>query len=175
MQLKYHYLIFGLILFQYSASGQKSTQIEVDWQHALISINGTKFDIHSTRADYRKVLGPADTVVQLAGKDKFLIYDKLGFALALKSGTDLVQIITLSYMYESMPGYRKFAEEKFTGKLSISNTVIGDHTGCEVIEKATGAPAIAGKDHCMIKGNGIITSISYRGEPVHDISFQFFE
>ena len=171
-KLKYILLLFlfpGFIHLQ--AQTEKPLSIRMDLKEGILVINHVRLNIKSTRNDYYKALGPPERIEQTLGKDKFLIYDKLGISLALQNGTEVVQSFRITYQ----PGHDKnFATGKYPGGLAVNDTPVSDKTDYPAFEKIAGVPfASLGKGHYIAKTSSMYLAINYNQEILTDIGIQF--
>ena len=166
-------LLFLLVtVTQLQAQTQKPASINGDVSHGIITINGTSFTVRSTRTDYEKALGPAARVTKLADKDKFLFYDDLGLSLALRTGSDSVQIARISY---SSSDTFRFAKGKYTGLLFVNGISVTEKTNYGEIEKITGSPLLTmpGSNSYLGQGGGLLIILRYASSGISEIGFQF--
>lgn len=121
-----------LLLFHVHVNAQTSPSVNVDVVKNVIIINNVTFTKTSSIADYEKVLGKAERIEKIAGKDKIFAYDKLGISFSLKTNTDIVQEVYITYVYD---GDKKVAKEEFKGQLSINGKEINNKTTADEISK----------------------------------------
>lgn len=125
-------IAFSFITMSLSVFAQDTLKINSDFTSESLTINNTTFTKKSTLADYEKVLGKADRIEKVAGKDKFFVYDKLGISIILNTNTNIIDNVIIAYIFDDD---RKVAKESFKGTLAINGTTITNQTMYEEIEK----------------------------------------
>lgn len=128
-------LFIACVAFSISFSSIAQLAVTADYSKQILTINGTPFTNQSTLADYEKVLGKAERVEKIGGKDKIFAYDASGISLSLKAGTNVVQEIFITYVSD---GDRKVARGKFAGTIKVNGGVVEETTKSDDVAKTTG-------------------------------------
>jgi hypothetical protein len=150
---------FIFLSFQINVSAQISPTVNVDVVKNVIIINNITFTKNSSIADYEKVLGKAERIEKVAGKDKIFAYDKLGISFSLKMNTDIVQDVYITYLYD---GDKKVAKEEYKGKLSINDKEISNKTTADEISKLSKIDLVMSMKGLYIgKGKSLLLMVYY--------------
>ena len=169
-------ILFSLLIFlllQVSLKAQTLPSVNGDFDKNVLVINNVTFDKNSTIEDYEKVLGKAERIEKIAGKDKIFAYDKLGIALNLKANTNIVQEIYITYIFD---GDKKVAKETFQGTLSINGKAINTQTTSEQLGKQANTELItAMKGLYMSKGKTLNLVVYYPESTIGQFGFSFSE
>jgi hypothetical protein len=159
-----------LIVYTLGAQTSVST-VNADFVKNVIQINGVSFTNTSTLADYEKVLGKAERVEKVAGKDKYYAYDALGLSLVLKANTNLVQEVYVTYVFD---GDRKVAKGTYQGKLLVNSTNISTKTSHDEISKITKLDLkMVMKGLYMGQGKGLALMVYYPEATIAQLAFSF--
>lgn len=167
-------ILFSFVTFlflQVSVNAQTSLSINGDFKKDAVVINNVPFTKKSTIEDYEKVLGKAERVEKIGGKDKIFAYDKLGISLSLEANTTTVQEIYITYIFD---GDKKVAKETFTGTLAINGEPLTTQTTSEQIGKLAGINLVSVmKGLYMSKGNAINLIVYYPESTLGQFGFGF--
>lgn len=167
-------ILFSFVTFlflQVSVNAQTSISINGDFKKDAVVINNVPFTKKSTIEDYEKVLGKAERVEKIGGKDKIFAYDKLGISLSLEANTTTVQEIYITYIFD---GDKKVAKETFTGTLAINGEPLTTQTTSEQIGKLAGINLVSVmKGLYMSKGNAINLIVYYPESTLGQFGFGF--
>ena len=140
-------------------------------ERALWFINNVSFAKKSTIEEYEKVLGKAERVEKIGGKDKIFAYDKLGIALSLETNTTTVQEIYITYIFH---GDKKVAKETFNGTLAINGETLTTQTTSEQIAKLAGTSLVpVMKGFYMSKGGALNLIVYYPESTIGQFGFSF--
>lgn len=120
---------------QINVNAQTSLIVNGDFKKEVVVINNVPFSKKSTIDEYEKVLGKAERVEKIGGKDKIFAYDKLGISLSLLTNTTIVQEIYITYIFD---GDKKVAKETFSGTLAINGEPVSSETTSEQVGKLAG-------------------------------------
>jgi hypothetical protein len=167
-------ILLSVVMFfflQINVNGQTSPNVNGDFKKNVVIINNVPFTKKSTVEDYEKVLGKAERVEKIGGKDKIFAYDKLGIALSLEPNTTTVQEIYITYIFD---GDKKVAKETFTGTLAINGEPINTQSTSEQIGKLAGISLVSVmKGLYMSKGETINLIVYYPESTLGQFGFSF--
>lgn len=167
-------ILFSVVLFlflQPHVNAQTSPQVNGDFSKGIVLINGTSFTKKSTLEDYEKVLGKAERIEKIGGKDKIFAYDKLGIALSLETNTTTVQEIYITYIFD---GDKKVAKETFAGSLAINGETITNQTTHEQIGKLASVELVTVmKGFYIGKGKDLNLIVYYPEATIGQFGFSF--
>lgn len=164
--LSVYFLFLCTVLY-----AQASLSVNGDFDNEAVVINNTAFTKKSTIEDYEKILGKAERIEKIAGKDKIFAYDKWGISLSLETNTNLIQEIYITYVYD---GDKKVAKEKFTGTLALNGETITQETTSEQIGKMSGLTLVSVmKGLYMGKGKAISLIVYYPDTAMGQFGFSF--
>lgn len=145
--------------------------VNADFIKQEIVINNVTLTKNSTLADYEKILGKAERVEKIGGKDKIFAYDKSGISLSLKVNTNIVQEIYITYIYDND---KKVAKERFTGSLSFNGTTITDKTGKDEVAKNSGLDLKAAMTGLYLgRGKELSLTVYYPETTIGQIALSF--
>ncbi|MBA4057204.1 MAG: hypothetical protein C0490_21000 [Marivirga sp.] len=167
-------ILFSVVMFLFlfiSVSAQTSPSVNGDFKKGVVIINDMPFTKKSTIEEYEKVLGKAERIEKIGGKDKIFAYDKLGISLSLEANTTTVQEIYITYVFD---GDKKVAKETFTGTLAINGDPLSTLTTHEQIGKLAGVNLVAiMKGLYMSKGGTLNLIVYYPESTMGQFGFSF--
>lgn len=167
-------ILFSVALFIFTQpylKAQTSPSVNGDFSKGIVVINGTSFTKKSPLEEYEKVLGKAERIEKVGGKDKIFAYDKLGISLSLETNTTTVQEIFITYIFD---GDKKVAKETFTGALAINGESITTQTTHEQLAKLAGVDLITVmKGFYMGKGKTLNLAVYYPEATMGQFGFSF--
>lgn len=167
-------ILFSFAIFfflQLTVNAQTSPSVNGDFKKGVVVINNVMFTQKSTIEEYEKVLGKAERVEKIGGKDKIFAYDKAGISLSLAANTTTVQEIYITYVFD---GDKKVAKETFTGTLSINGEPINTQSTSEQIGKLSGVDLISVmKGFYMSKGGALNLIVYYPETTLGQFGFSF--
>lgn len=167
-------ILFSVTMFfllQLNANAQTSPGVNGDFKKGVVIINEVPFTKRSSIEEYEKVLGKAERIEKVGGKDKIFAYDKLGIALSLEANTTTVQEIYITYIFD---GDKKVAKETFTGTLAINGEPLDIQTTKEQIEKVAGVELVSiMKGFYMSKGGALNLIVYYPQSTIGQFGFSF--
>jgi hypothetical protein len=163
------FLLIALVLF--CAHAQTAPVVNADFTKGVLIINNTTFTGNSTVEDYQKVLGKGDRLEKKAGADKVFAYDSMGIALSLKTNTNIVQEVHITYIFD---GDKNVAKGAFKGSLSINGTPVTNATTTEQIATQSGLELrTAMKGLYLAKGKLMNLVVYYSESTIAQIGFGF--
>lgn len=163
--------IIMLFFLRINVNAQTSPNVNGDLKKGVVVINNVPFTKKSTIEEYEKVLGKAERVEKIGGKDKIFAYDKLGISLSLETNTTTVQEIYITYIFD---GDKKVAKETFSGTLAINGEPINAQTTSEQIGKLAGINLVSiMKGLYMGKGGTINLIVYYPESTLGQFGFSF--
>jgi len=158
------------IAFQINVMAQTPLIINGDFTKNTLVINNVSFTKTSTIEDYENVLGKADIIDKVAGRDKVFGYNKLGIMLILRYNANTVQEIYINYTYEE----DKKEVKDFKGKLSLNGIEVTDKSTLEEIAKNTGLKLeMPEKEFYIAKGKSLSLSFDYIDATIGVFLFTF--
>ncbi|MCZ8214920.1 MAG: hypothetical protein O9262_01710 [Cyclobacteriaceae bacterium] len=167
-------ILISVVLFffsQINTNAQTSLNINSDFKKGVVIINDVAFTKKSSIEDYEKVLGKAERIEKVGGKEKIFAYDKLGISLSLEANTTTVQEIYITYIFD---GDKKVAKEAFTGNLAINSEPLTTQTTSEQIGKLAGISLLpVMKGLYMSKGGTINLIVYYPESTLGQFGFSF--
>jgi hypothetical protein len=167
-------ILFSAVMFfffQINVNAQTSLNVNGDFKKEVVVINTVPFTKKSTIEDYEKVLGKAERVEKIGGKDKIFAYDKLGISLLLETNKTTVQEIYITYIFD---GDKKVAKGTFSGTLAINGEPVSTQTTSEQIGKLAGINLVSiMKGLYMGKGGTINLIVYYPESTLGQFGFNF--
>ncbi len=167
-------ILFSVVMFffiQINVNAQTSLNVNGDFKKEVVVINNVPFTKKSTIDEYEKVLGKAERVEKIGGKDKIFAYDKLGISLSLETNTTTVQEIYITYIFD---GDKKVAKETFSGTLAINGEPVSSQVTSEQIGKLAGINLVSiMKGLYMSKGGTINLIVYYPESRLGQFGFSF--
>lgn len=161
--------LFALVCVCAVASAQ--INVNADFTKQEIVINGVAFTKSATLEDYEKVLGKAERIEKIGGKDKIFAYDKSGISLSLKANTNIVQEVYITYIYDND---KKVAKERFAGSLSLNGKAITDKTAKDEVAKLSGLDLKAAMTGLyMGRGKELSLTVYYPETSIGQIAISF--
>ncbi|MBL0745013.1 DUF7738 domain-containing protein [Chryseolinea lacunae] len=165
------FLLSLLVLVCVGTVASAQINLNADFTKQEIVINGVAFTKASTLEDYEKVLGKAERIEKIGGKDKIFAYDKSGISLSLKTNTNVVQEVYITYIYDND---KKVAKERFAGSLSLNGKTITDKTVKDDVAKLSGLDLKAAMTGLYLgRGKELSLTVYYPEATIGQIAVSF--